>query len=585
MYCRDSLKLVLFFILFSCTAKIKIKNQEIYTPAQNNVFISSLNIPKEISNIKLDEKSDALFEIQNNSLYLKDAQQLVTTSPYKIKFEYLLENKKTSQEVEMTFKKNPWYEQGKINPEQVTQVTDHCCQIEFKNQFMPEVTSPIHPANEIVSNCPDAKITLVDNAQGRFLLEKNKLYTPSPNLIDFDMTPSYTLGFNIESKCGIRHAEKKLSLQGYIDEAPTQISLSHLIVNRKLPPFSIIAWVNVEDHDLYDEPKLEIINGGNNAFGIINNKLILMEPNNLISVKENTLPITISAMDGGNSVVRKTFNLELVNDEIVKGFDTTDSFAVEENAPTDTLVADLSKINEFDLEIITPNIPFKIVKNKILVQDSSLLDYEKNKFYGLTLKATHKKNKKTALVNLHVDVTDLYDSPVSDLILPTEYILENAKTGDKVSDIIALDPEVMEHHKYIRHDDQNYFYFNNGTIYLSKDSSLLPEITSLEIESVGLNGDIFKKSFQLMKLKKEPSQIKSLNVKKSTQEFEIAEMSCVPQMECLFKVVEDETQNFFFKGNILAERKKLKEGRYTLKIEAVSNYNQSLIQEITLPLQ
>jgi hypothetical protein len=447
MYCRDSLKLVLFFILLSCTAKIKIKNQEIYIPAQNNVFISSLNIPKEITNIKLDEKSDALFEIQNNSLYLKDASQLVTTSPYKIKFEYLLENKKTSQEVEMTFKKNPWYENGKINSLNVEKTTDSCCHIEFKNGFMPEVTSPIHPANDILSNCFDAKITLIDNAQGRFLLEKNKLYTPSPNLIDFDMTPFYNLSFNVESKCGVQKIEKKLYLQGYIDEAPTQINLSHLKVNRNLPPFAIVAWVNVEDHDLYDEPKLEIINGGNNAFGIINNKLVLMEPNNLTSIKETTIPITISAMDAGNSVVRKTFTLELTSEDTPKGFDTTDSFEVEENAANDTVAGDLSKMSDYDLEITNSDTPFKIVKNKILVSDSSKLDFEKNTFYGLTLKTTHKKTKKTSLVNVHIGVNDLYDSPVKDIILPTNYILEGAKVGDKVSDIIAIDPEVMAYTK------------------------------------------------------------------------------------------------------------------------------------------
>jgi len=227
------------------------------------------------------------------------------------------------------------------------------------------------------------------------------------------------------------------------NHAPTDILLSKSIVDENYS--GVVATLSATDPD-GDSQTFSLVNGDklndNQFFTISGDQLYLKKGVNYELVK--SLNVLISANDGKGGSFTKALTVSVNNVNEKPCFnETVFSCSVQESAPRGTPILTFSATDP-EQDVITFSISkgneknaFALVGNKLVVADSSKIDFENQKSFSLT--ATASDGKLSSDTTVTITVVDVNFVPAIENA--TFSIVEKALAGTSVGTLVAKDAE------------------------------------------------------------------------------------------------------------------------------------------------
>lgn len=228
-----------------------------------------------------------------------------------------------------------------------------------------------------------------------------------------------------------------------VNHAPTDILLSKSIVDENYS--GVVATLSVTDSD-GDSQIFSLVNGDkandNQLFTISGNQLLLKNIVDYELVK--SLNVLIMANDGKGGSLTKTFTVSVNNvNEKPLFYETVFSGSIQESAPKGTPILTFSAtdpendILKFSISKGNEGNAFSLIGNKLVVADSSKIDFETQKSFSLT--ATVSDGKLSSDTTVTISVVDVNFVPTIENA--TFSIVEKASVGTAVGTIVAKDIE------------------------------------------------------------------------------------------------------------------------------------------------
>ncbi|QCK14814.1 cadherin domain-containing protein [Mangrovivirga cuniculi] len=330
-------------------------------------------------------------------------------------------------------------------------------------------------ANDEDGNFNRFEIIGGDGAPYFNLSADGELTVTDPSGLNFEINSELTLIIRAVDDLGLGSEAQIIIKIIDIPEAP-QISASNTSIDENSPSGLQVTSAEISDPE-NNISVVEITNGNiENAFSIDQNGNITVNDSAAINFEINPkfdLELTVTDDSGLSSSITITINVNDINEAPL----TSDEvFQIDENSPTNMLVAVLEAFDEdgnFDkFEIIDGSgaTYFNLSQDgRLTVTDASVLNYEENQEFVLTVRVVDDGGLSSE-AQITININDIPEPPT--ISATNETIEENSPEGTVVTTADVTDPENNVLRIFIRNPDTPFGIRNNGEIYIDDESLL-----------------------------------------------------------------------------------------------------------------
>ncbi|WP_048324300.1 CARDB domain-containing protein, partial [Crocosphaera watsonii] len=270
---------------------------------------------------------------------------------------------------------------------------------------------------------------------------------------------------------------QQVSIQTVINESPTDVEISNNLVNENSPNNAVIGTLSTIDPNLDDTHTYRLLDSAEGRFYIDGNQLKVANGTLLNFEETSSYDIKVQTIDPAGLSFDKTLTIDLqnVNENPTDIILTSNNIA--ENSPIDTVIGELETIDvdasdTHTYELIDDALGrFKLDNNKIQVADSSLLNFEENNSYEITVKTRDAEELELEKV-LKINIADVNESPTA-INLSNNSVDENSNDDTFIGYFSTDDPDDSENHSYTLINDAQGIFKIEGNELRVADGSLL----------------------------------------------------------------------------------------------------------------
>ncbi|NEP35128.1 reprolysin-like metallopeptidase [Moorena sp. SIO3B2] len=241
---------------------------------------------------------------------------------------------------------------------------------------------------------------LLDDAQGRFKIDGNRLKVKNGHLIDFDDNSSHSIKIRTTDSGGKSYEEIFTIEVLNQNFAPTDISLDGRSVKEFSKNGTTIARLTTKDVDWGDSHTYKLLDDAQGRFKIDGNRL-KVKNGHLIDFDDNSShSIKIRTTDSGGKSYEETFSIEVLENQNSAPTDITLSGnSVKELSENGTTIARLTTKDVDWGDSHTYKLlddaqgRFKIVDDQLKVKDGTLLDFDVNSSHPIKIRTTDSGGK------------------------------------------------------------------------------------------------------------------------------------------------------------------------------------------------
>lgn len=298
---------------------------------------------------------------------------------------------------------------------------------------------------------------LVDDAGGRFGIRGNELIVVNGTLLDFETATTHGIVVQTTDSGGQTFNKSVLVTVNNVNEAPTNLEVSNLIVAENSANGMTVGTLSSRDSDANDTPSYSLLDDGGGRFGIEGDRLIVADGNLLDYETATTHNILLRTTDAGGNMFEKSLTVMLndVNETLPNTAPTQinlSNIALPENSAIATVIGNLTTVEPDAEDTHTYSLiddaggRFAISGTQITVADSTLLDYETASSHPLTVRTTDAGG----LIwdqPFTLSLTDVNEAPTQ-IALSNTVVAENSANGTPVGNLTTTDPGIGETHTY-----------------------------------------------------------------------------------------------------------------------------------------
>ncbi|WP_264478381.1 cadherin domain-containing protein [Microvirga rosea] len=376
------------------------------------------------------------------------------------------------------------------------------------------------PDNDAVS------VELVNNADGRFVLNGNRLLVADPSKLDYEASASHDIWVRVTDSRGGETLKKFIIKVDDVDEsdlppgnhAPSMVMLNGVEVKENAETGTVVGYLGAFDPD-GDPLTFTLLDNADGRFKIENNRVVVADGTKLDYETAHEHPIRVQVSDGQGGIVEAAFIIHVrdIADQPPQNhapvIDGIMGDVVVENAPNGLVVG---RVLAFDpdgghlkYELLDSDGRFRIEDDRIIVADGSRLDYETNPYHEVKVRVTDSQglsDTKTFTISVK-DVNEDGDPPPSDnhapidLLLSDSGVTENSDNGTVVGVLIGKDPDSGDSLSYTLLDDAGGRFAIVDDELVVKDSSRLDHEANpyhtIRARVMDSHGQSFEKTFTI----------------------------------------------------------------------------------------
>ncbi|MEB3831704.1 cadherin domain-containing protein [Phormidium sp. CCY1219] len=308
---------------------------------------------------------------------------------------------------------------------------------------------------------PDAGDThsylLVDSASGRFAIAGDQLTVANSEALDFETATSDRIVVRTTDAAGDTFTKTLTVAVENANEAPTDLSVSNLVVREDSINGSAIGTITPTDPDTTDTHTYSLLDNAEGRFAISGNQLTVADGSLLDYETATSHEIVIRTTDAGGNHFERAFAVSVGDvSETLPNTAPTDiaigNTTIAENSANGTVVGDLTTADPNAGDTHSYSLVddaggrFAISGTQIAVADSSLLDYEAGNQSELTIRTTDARGL-TFDKTFAISVTDRNEAP-TDLAVSNTVVDENSANGTEIGTMTTTDPDSGDTHAY-----------------------------------------------------------------------------------------------------------------------------------------
>lgn len=309
-----------------------------------------------------------------------------------------------------------------------------------------------------------------------FTIRDNELL--SLEQFDFEEQESYSIRILTDDGNGGKFSKSfEIAIndvEEIVNQDPTDIALSNQSIKENEAGGTLIGEFSTTDPDAGDSHTYTLVDGegndGNEFFVIKDNELISLISFDYEQLKQTS--VRIETRDNNGGTFQKSFTIfieDIEDDENEAPTDITlSNTSIDENAPANSVVGELSATDVDDTEFIfslvdgsgnANNSSFRIEGNQLLTTES--FDYELRGRYTIRIKADDGRGG-TFAEQFWIVVNDLEDDVnrfPTGISLSNQSIEENKEIGSLIGELNTEDQDEEDSHTYkiIESDDNTFF--------------------------------------------------------------------------------------------------------------------------------
>lgn len=266
-----------------------------------------------------------------------------------------------------------------------------------------------------------------------------------------------------------------------LNEAPSEIMLSNLILGENKPANSVIGYLSAYDPEDTNIIEYSLVNGigddHNNLFKINDNKLLITTSADY--EKNSHYSIRVKATDPLGNYLEKSFDIPVINENESPGAITNSSSVININAPSRSAVSILSSIDPDDNDYITYNFDSEsgfddndlfVLTGNTLRLKNDIKESAKNTF-NVSISAKDRSGlsvSKKLLFNLN-------NNP-SKIIASTLAFKENIPIGSPILELSCIDKDIDDNFSYsfvpgLGANDNDQFLILGNKLIINKPSN------------------------------------------------------------------------------------------------------------------
>jgi hypothetical protein len=297
---------------------------------------------------------------------------------------------------------------------------------------------------------------LVNDADGRFSIDGNRLIVATNAILDFETTPNQPIVISATDSFGQSTAQAFTITLTDVNEPPTNLVLSNSTITENIPANSVVGTFSTTDPDADDNYTYSLVAGDgdtdNAAFSIVGNELrINANPN--FEVKKN-YSIRVQSTDSKGAKIEKILTLSVTDINDAPTDLAIDNNTIAENVPINSVVgrfsatdADASDNYIYALvegEGDTDNDSFSIVGNELRINVSPNFEAKEN--YSLRVSVTDNNGLSVEKV-VPVNIADINEAPTA-ISISANSIDENVPANTVVGTFSTTDPDAGDNYTY-----------------------------------------------------------------------------------------------------------------------------------------
>ncbi|MCT7977106.1 cadherin domain-containing protein, partial [Laspinema olomoucense] len=308
---------------------------------------------------------------------------------------------------------------------------------------------------------PDAgdihSYSLVDNAGGRFAIAGNQLTVANGALLDFETANTYNIVVRTTDAAGQTFNKTLAVTVNNVNEVPTDLAVSNLIVAENSANGSLIGTITPTDPDTTDTHTYTLLDNAGGRFAISKNQLTVAN-GSLLDYETATIHnITLRTTDAGGNNFDKAFTVTVSNvNETIPNNAPTDisvsNITLAENSSNGTILGDLATVDPDAADTHSYSLVdnaggrFAISGSQITLADGTLLDYETGNSHPITVRTTDAGGL-TFDKTFTLSVTNLNEMP-TDMGVSNTVVNENSSNGTAIANLTTTDPDTADTYTY-----------------------------------------------------------------------------------------------------------------------------------------
>ena len=346
---------------------------------------------------------------------------------------------------------------------------------------------------------------LLDDPDGRFEIDGNRLKVKDGSLLDFDKNSSHDIKIRTTDQGGKSYEETFSIKVENQNHAPTDITLSGNSVKELSKKGTNIGTLSTSDVDREDGHTYELLDDAQGRFEIVGNQLQVKDGKFLHFDYHSSHDIKIRTTGSGGKSYDKTFTIEVLNQNNAPTDISLSGNSVKEFSNNGTTIA---KLTTKDVDwgdkhtyqlFDDPEGRFEIVGNELKVKDGSLLDFDNNSSHEIKIRTTDSGGKSYDKT-FTIDVLNQNNAP-TDITLSGNSVNEFSNNGTTIATLTTKDVDWGDKHTYQLFNDPEGRFEIVGNELKVKDGSLLDfdknSSHDIKIRTTDQGGESYDKTFTI----------------------------------------------------------------------------------------
>ena len=346
---------------------------------------------------------------------------------------------------------------------------------------------------------------LLDNADGRFKIDGNRLKVKDGSLLNFDDKSSHDITIRTTDSGGESYDETFTIKVENDNFEPTDISLDRKSVNELSENGTLIGTLTTSDSDSGDTHKYKLLDDADGRFKIDGNRLKVKDGSLLNFDDKSSHGITIRTTDQGGKSYDQEFTINVINDNFEPTDISLDRKSVNEFTENGFTIGTLTTSDVDAGDIHTYELldnaegRFKIVGNQLKVKDGNLLDFDKNSSHDITIRTTDQGGESYDKI-FTIQVENQNNAP-TDITLDGNSINELSEKGTNIGTLTTSDVDAGETHTYELLDNAKGRFEIVGNQLKVKDGTFLhfdyKSSHDIKIRTTDQGGESYDKTFTI----------------------------------------------------------------------------------------
>lgn len=255
------------------------------------------------------------------------------------------------------------------------------------------------------------------------------------------------------------------------------IRLSGETVSETAGEGTVVGYLKINGLSNNRNINFELTENAGGRFGIRDTLLIVKRADLINYEKQKTHSITIQATISGGRVFRQDFSIRVEDVNEAPKVIRLSRQQVPENPRQGQQVGEFTVVDEDSADtnslhlIDSAHNAFSIKGRKLLVRDSTQIDFERHKVLNIQVRATDRLGK-SRVKSFSIQVLDQNDAPTG-IKLTSTHVTENARAGTTVGTLETVDQDSSDTHTYkISGTNEGRFYIDHSRIVVADHAFL-----------------------------------------------------------------------------------------------------------------